>query len=334
MGLLDSTDEDKAAASVMADLGFDESPQVVEEPTPPQPEFNETYQEDPRQPPQEEPEVDIELSEVERRLAKAQLYKQMISGSLFDSSGEIVEEVEQEFHAFARNQLQLLMGLSVKEETPPLFTEEEVSVLRYLVESVKTRLETQKAKPTTKQSQTVKSQKPAVEQPKPVTKTAAVKQESPKKPQLKTRAVPEEVPTNKKAPTTKPQPKKPTPEIKLPPKLTVPPDGAEIEEGGSKFRIKHVEMLDVDKYGIMDGSKIRKLPDQGTCLLSNGIQVAKQGSTVIEVLRTALTPVVEVPGRVPFPTREQMTSITKSMSQAQVDRFKPPSVKDILRIKE
>src|ERR1019366_5578938 len=121
MGLLDGTDEEKSVNSLMTELGFEEEPQAPNtirlfEPdnSIPQAFIEEVAEEEPPQPTEEETEIDAELTEAEERLAKAQLYKQFITGVIFDGNGPGVKEVSGEFRSFARKQLQILLGVIPK----------------------------------------------------------------------------------------------------------------------------------------------------------------------------------------------------------------------------
>ena len=114
-----------------------------------------------------------------------------------------------------------------------------------------------------------------------------------------------------------------------PQKLALPTDGSIVEENGQKYRIKYVEMPDIDKYGIMDGGKIRKLGDGQTTMLSNSIQVYKSGGNVHEIFRTIVGDNSNIPGRVPFPSREQME--VQSMNNAVGAASKlPPTLASIV----
>lgn len=334
MGLLDGIDEDKVANSVMETLGFENEPNEEpeqEEVVTTEPEYLQETKE------YEEPEQELEqqLSEVERRLAKAQLYKQLITGSLFDGEeNDIVEEVEKEFKDYARNQLQLLMGLTVKHEEPPVivnqFTDEEAQLLKLLAETLKTNISKKQQKP---QKQPVKPAPKPVVTTKPVaqpTKPVAQPKSPAKKPQLRKREVPEEVPTQKTRTTAKSKPaSKPIPYIPPIKTLSVPEDGSIIEENGQKYKVRYVGMPNIDEYGIMDGGKIRRMANGQTCMLSNGIQVVKIGNEVSKVLKTVIVTDQKVSGRVPFPNVNQMAVITEQMAQSQVQHL-PPTLGAIL----
>src|ERR1017187_3661208 len=55
--------------------------------------------------------VDAKFSEAETRLEKAMLYRQWITGDLFDGDSDAVREVTVEFQGFAQLQLRKLLGI-------------------------------------------------------------------------------------------------------------------------------------------------------------------------------------------------------------------------------
>lgn len=73
------------------------------------------------------------LSEVEKRLEKANCYKALLQNPLFDSGSEIAEEVESEIRDFIQKRLRILMGIEQDLEAGSgIFTKEEVSALKHL----------------------------------------------------------------------------------------------------------------------------------------------------------------------------------------------------------
>jgi hypothetical protein len=338
MGLLD--DEDALASKVMEELGFENAPVLEEIEAPPMQEVveppdtfvtQELFVETPAQktvPP---------ITEVELRLAKAHLYNQIISSPLFEGEGEVVQEVEEEFQSFARKQLQTLLGIAAPAEQPvvqqaqPQFSDEEVVILRRLIERVS---QSPKVLEPVKPQVRAKPQ-PAAPAPKPTPiprpAPAPAKAPKPARPTLKVRKVPEEVPQKvKPAPaqkqTTAPAPKPPQ---QVNPRV-IPADGSTIEENGKKFLIKYVQMHAIDEFGLMDGAKIRKLGNKQGCVLSNGIQVFRDGETYTKVLRTVLTSNEHTPQHKPFPSRKALEKITESAANRATGKL-PSDIGDINR---
>jgi hypothetical protein len=325
MGLLDDVDESKIADEVMSELGggfTSESDQPE-----PQPRYQVHQVVDTSGPEEvvqettfddiETEAIEAELSEVERRLAKAQLYKQFITQPIFDGTGDIVKEVEVEFQTFARKQLQTLMGVISQPEPIKIeaqFSDDEVKVLKAFIGRILQNPKLQKTVVPTPPKKTAVIVAPAVKPVAPI-----------KKPALRTRVVPEEVPQVKQ------QPKPVKAQTALPPprQTVVPADGSVIEEHGQKFKVKYVDMSNPDEFGIMDGMKIRKLGNKQTCMLSNGIQVLKDGNSHFKLLRTVVTSNQAIPGYQPFPTKDQMEAI--SANESSTAQHSLPSLQGILR---
>ena len=315
MGLLDGIDEAKVANDVMQELGFNDNDVVVQEPTP-------TYtQEDPVEPtyePEEAPtELDSEYEAAERRMSKAILYRQLIKGRFFDGDGELIIEVEGELKEFVKKQYLVLSGslnAQVIQPTEKDFTNEEVTVLKSLAGQIIKRPKLLEAKPV----------KPPQLQPRPV--PVAQKPVENKKPELKPRRVPEEA--------NQPKPSKPAKQEPKPvrlinnTKLNIPADESVVEENSQRYKIKYVEMPNIDEYGIMDGGKIRKLGDGETCMLTNGIQVVKKGGNCNKILRTLITNNQNVPGRLPFPSIGEMASLSERIATQATSHY--PSIDGIL----
>jgi len=350
MGLLDNVDELKVANSVMAELGFEDDNQHQPQPQffQPQQELQQAQQQLTQQVEQatyvveedsEEDEqneiIDAELTEAEIRLSKAQLYKQFITGSIFDGNGAGVKEVSDEFRDFARRQLQILLGVTPKVDQSQ-FTEDEVKVLKIFTNRILQNPKLLQDKPA-KQPQTPQLQPRPVSKPVPVVQAPPPPKpviQPPKKPQLRSRQVPEEVqskPAQAKPPKTRlklsEQPIAKT--LANPPKMAVPENGSVVEENGRHYRIRYSDMPNIDEFGVMDGGKIRMLGNGESCILSNGIQVFKTGNEVSKVLRTAFAPNTNVPGKTPFPSNEQMAAITANQAVQAAGRL-PPTLNSIL----
>lgn len=330
MGILD----EDTADSVMTSLGFEEVPddsglQMFVEPSPVVTQKDEVVVEE-QVPTEEETEIDAELTEAEERLAKAQLYKQFITGSIFDGNGPGVKEVSDEFRTFARRQLQILLGVVPKVDESH-FSEDEVKILKVFIGRI---LQNPKLMEQPKPNQP--QSKPSSKLSSPVVQQAASKPPAapPKKPQLRSRQVPEEAVAPKPTitPASKPASKlvaqaQPPKQVKSSPtkpgsqSTTVPADEAVIEDGGTRYKIRYVDMPNIDEFGIMDGGMIRQLSDGGSCVLSNGIQVLKQDNKVSKILKTALAAYTPVPGRLPFPSISQMQQISLNNATQQVSHL-------------
>jgi len=82
--------------------------------------------------------VDEEMSEAERRFAKAQYHRTIINAELFDNDfSDLALEVAQEYREFARQRLKVLLGVESEKPTSNgsanAFTQEETKVLKQLV---------------------------------------------------------------------------------------------------------------------------------------------------------------------------------------------------------
>jgi hypothetical protein len=75
-------------------------------------------------------ELDAQMSEVERRLEKAQYYRVLISQSLFEVDSDVGAEVEAEVREFVRNRMSVLVGASPERTAAESFSTEEIRVLK------------------------------------------------------------------------------------------------------------------------------------------------------------------------------------------------------------
>lgn len=82
---------------------------------------------------------DEEMSEAERRFAKAQYHRTMIKADYFDNDySDIALEVAQEYKEFARQRMKVLLGVEAEKavssgSATSVFSEEEIKVLKQLV---------------------------------------------------------------------------------------------------------------------------------------------------------------------------------------------------------
>jgi hypothetical protein len=332
-GLLDGDapiTEEGAATEIMQELGFETAPvpEPVEVHT-----AGVAVEVDPADEPAlyeeetAEPELGDEFEEAERRMSKAILYRELIRGRFFGGDSDLIAEVEAELKGFVKAQYLILSGAgappTVTQVVEKDFLPDEITALKELANRI---LKTPKI---------LEAPKAPKLQPKPVPKVVAptpqpVPKKPPvvpaKKPQLQTRKVPEEIAATKPAP--KPVAKQIKPQRPALTKLTAPENKAIVEENGQKFQIRYTEMSNVDEFGIMDGRKIRGMSNGDTCMLSNGIQVKKDGETIFKVLRAALANSDNIPGRLPFPTREQMTAMSQITALEATNRY--PSLDAVL----
>ena len=337
-GLLDSNEpvtEEAAANEIMQEYGFEPAPEpeqaqaIALEPGP-LPTFEDLSGEEAAEP-EQLTELDNEFAEAERRLSKAILYRQLIKGRFFDGDSELVLEVESELKEFVKKQYLVLSGAGVAPVVTQVvekdFSTEEITALKELAGRI------------LKKPNLLDAPKPPQLQPRPVSKpipvaTPQVAKKPPvapaKRPQLQTRKVPEDVPQSK--PVAKPaaKPVQKPQQVRTPVlgKLTVPADESVIEENGQKFKVHYVDMPNIDEFGIMDGGKIRKMADKGTCILSNGIQVFKDGGMVQKVIKSALTNNVDIPGRLPWPTNDQLSVMSQNNALEAVTKY--PSLNAVL----
>ncbi len=77
---------------------------------------------------------DQALAEVDVRIRKANFYRSVLNGTLFDNGDEVAAEVEKEFRAFAAGRLRVLMGMETEVKpqapAPSQFPPDEAKVLR------------------------------------------------------------------------------------------------------------------------------------------------------------------------------------------------------------
>jgi hypothetical protein len=240
--------------------------------------------------------IDEQMSEAERRLSKALLYKQWVGGHLFDGdSTDLTREVEAEISSFVRERLGILLGVSkpleklVAVETQ--FTPIEVKVLKLLASKVLSNPKLQglvdkviqpskplPVKPTLRPRQQPEVAKPSVQpQVKPRIQPASTK-------------VPAKVVSNANSNA----------------KEILPQDQEIVEEKGKKFRIKWAQM-GPSEFGDKVEDLLVALPAGRYIRLprgpGGGLQVYKATETdYFKILRMDITPQVTSVNRIPFPT--------------------------------
>ena len=271
--------------------------------------------------------VDIKFSEAETRLEKAMLYRQWITGALFDGDSEAVREVTSEFQGFAQLQLRKLLGIEAEKQDVIIksdFTEQETLILKTLANQI---LSNPKLTPKKPNMAVTAQVKPAVvvPQPKPL---------PPKKPQLRTRKVPQEIATQQPVvaqPAPKPAvvaPKHPVQQQKPQAKPTQPQAKKPVvraqdevfEENGRTYKANWVPMAS-GEYGPVEKQRIDTMRPETVITLRNGLQVVKniQGD-IFKVINQDQTPKKPVDGAVPFPTLGQMAYLTAAAAGQAADR--------------
>lgn len=85
----------------------------------------------------EEEELDSQLSEAERRLAKAQYYHALLNQEIFEGdTSESAQAITEEIRIFIRGRLAILLGITAEatpqKPTKPVFEEDETQILRQL----------------------------------------------------------------------------------------------------------------------------------------------------------------------------------------------------------
>ena len=190
-------------------------------------------------------EVDERFSEAEKRITLAGYYSQLARGGIFKDHSKEAAIVDREVKAFAQGRMEILLGMKADlpevEAPPPLFTEEEVFVLRQFCQRL-----------IDKQAQ--KAPEPALQTiapPKPVAIAATRTMTPPAPPIMRKPAAKPLQPQLKRPEPKKPEPKR-VPKSKVPPKGTRDeasiPIGEMFEVGGKTF--KFVETPDGERRRI------------------------------------------------------------------------------------
>lgn len=284
--------------------------------------------------------VDAKFSEAETRLEKAMLYRQWITGDLFDGDSDAVREVTTEFQGFAQQQLRKLLGIEQEVQevvVKSYFSPQEILILKTLAGQILNNPKLAPKKQENTQTPTLVAQKPA-----PVAVTAKLPA---KKPQLKQRKVPQEMqvaaPEPPKpapvAPVVKPAPQKPVVNSSAPakpegalsdkvkaslPQKSKAPEGPDqvFQQDGRTYKATWVPM-NPGEYGPVEKQRIDNMKPETYITLRNNIQVVKtiEGET-FKVINKDTTPRKPEKGAVPFPDLGQMAYITAQNAGAAADR--------------
>jgi hypothetical protein len=256
--------------------------------------------------------IDQQMSEAERRLSKALLYKQWVGAHLFDGdSTELTREVEAEISGFVRERLGVLLGVSKSlEKMIPVesqFTPIEAKVLKLLASKV---LANPKLKGFVEKSPLLSYREP---EPLPVKPTLRPRQQPeaakfPVAAQVNSRVQPQST-TGVVQPKVKESLVSNSKEI-------LPQDEEIIQEKGKKYRVKWVS-IDPMSFGDKVEELLVGLPAGQHIRLPNGpgggLQVYKATENdYFKILRLDLTPQVAGTNRVPFPSDMSMATATQS----------------------
>lgn len=92
-------------------------------------------------PPGSDQDIEVSLTEAERRLRKARYYESMLQSDIFNDPSMEAEEVQEEFRKFARWRMNILLGV-IKETSPEpvntsVFSDEDVKILKMMVDKVR-----------------------------------------------------------------------------------------------------------------------------------------------------------------------------------------------------
>lgn len=267
-------------------------------------------------------ELDEEMTEAERRLAKATLYRQFVTGNIFDGDSQEAREVENEFRLFARYQLRKLLGVGDDAQNPMLpFDDLQVKVLRAVADQViaSKKLRSGPPKPPPRQAPAPKPKPPARPQlrPRPLPEDVRPRMQPRQQPQPPRRPVAAPRPPQQQRQPQRP-PQRPQAPVQQKPPASDPnvvhPDEALITESGKKFKVKWVE-THPGAFGEKAEQALENLAP-GRAMRVGAIQVFKtEGGEYFKIVKRDLTPQRRGAGMVPFPAgRHQMEAITAQRS--------------------
>lgn len=271
-------------------------------------------------------ELDEQMSEAERRLHKATLYRQFLTGDVFEGEDQSSREVTDEFRSFARFQLAKLLGVDGPADPRTGLTEIELRVLKKMVEGV-----LQNAK--MRAAVGVDSPPPA----RPPRPAAAAR--PPARPTLRPRPLPEDARPRQPAPAARrqqarpsarpqqqrpPAPQRQQPAVTQLPQGAIPHDEAVVKENGRTFKIRYEE-IPLDVFVPKARARLQQLGVGSGIRLPNDMQVVRTGpETWVQVKRLDVTPQkTDVSTRVPMP--RNMEAVLASQAATAVSNL-PPSV--------
>ena len=273
-------------------------------------------------------EIDQQMSEAERRLSKALLYKQWIGGSLFDGDAtELTREVEAEIGAFVKERLGVLLGCTlvkqVQQEVPveQQFTPLEVKLLKLLTNHMAS---------IPKVKNFISKEAPASLAP-PVVKPAPVN------PTIKLRQQPEAIKPVQKTALVKPQ----KPWVKTPVKKDILPQDNEVfQEGGKRYKAKWAPMAPGEFGPEVEEKLVELSPNQHITLplkgRGGGIQIYKATETdYFKVLRLDVTQQIRNKTTVGIPMpidNAAMAAATAMSAGAALASLSPGAIETVSRV--
>jgi hypothetical protein len=265
------------------------------------------------------------ISEVERRLEKANLYRQWASGGLYDNQTSTTVEVEQEFKDFALKQLNKLIGITTEEEkVVSPFNEIEITVLKELANTIinnhKLKQGNQPAKPIRKPKEVIKQEKPVIKpvaqaKPRLKPKTLPVEVMSVRKPVPEV-VVPPSVPSVVLSSAKKPQVQAPpsTPllnQTKDPKKPLFGKNGEIIKENGKEYEIVW-NQINTFSYGRAESAKLERMKPKSLLMVGDMTIYKTEGDELYSIIKRDKTPKTMPVNAIPMPSIGAMEGITLS----------------------
>jgi hypothetical protein len=225
----------------------------------------------------------VEMTEVEVKLYKAGLYQKFLTLELFDESNELVDEVMAEFKEFALEKMQTLMGMGSVPTSVSGFTPREITLLKLML------------------SEAMDDAVP--EPPKPQKKEVEVEKK------------PLKAPVRKFVLGSKPKDNK----TKDPEYTTCPEDKEERTIRGQKIRFT-VRDYTPGEYGEAIDQRIQSIEIDESIRFEDGLWVRRNNSGGLEkIIGLNVTQQAGVQQAMPFPSIEQMQSITQMQAIQQAD---------------
>lgn len=234
--------------------------------------------------------VPDELGEAEKRFARYQYYRQLLGTTYVDVTDPIGADVQAELTQFIHRRMQALVGTGPDAEPSSSgLAAEDVELLRAFAAQIRDRaLAARQAPPAPRpMAPPVRRPPPPVQRP-----------QAPPPPQP---------PQQRQAPPPPPAAGGPPG-----PKAGLPPPDSIVEEGGVKFKIRHVEMFPGEWPEAEE--MLRRMPvGRFTTVPGRNVQVLKNGpEEFVKIVRQQLTGQMKGHGGIPFPSMEQMELATRA----------------------